>query len=79
MHLYHVQLQGTSSIHQAITGHFLGTKQEQIVLGRNTWLELLSVDKNTGIMKSVIQQQVFGIIRSLRAIRLPGSQKGIYG
>ncbi|KAJ2999724.1 Splicing factor 3B subunit 3 [Globomyces sp. JEL0801] len=75
MHLYNVTLQSTSAITHAIVGNFAGTKQQEICVGRNTTLELLTVDPSTGQIHSLISSQVFGIIRSLCPFRLAGSLK----
>jgi splicing factor 3B subunit 3 len=77
MHLYNVTLQTTSLVMQACVGNFTGISKEQcIILGRNSTLELIKVDPTTGTLHSIYQQQIFGIIRSLVPFKLTGSKKG---
>lgn len=76
MHLYHLTLQGQSTINQAVHGNFSGKPQSQeVCVGRGTTLQLLYCDPTTGKIKIVCSHDVFGIIRSLLPFRLTGGAK----
>ena len=55
--------------------HFLGTKQQEIIVSRGKVLELLRPDQNSGKVYTVLTTEVFGIIRSLMPFRLTGGNK----
>jgi splicing factor 3B subunit 3 len=76
VHLYNVTLQPSTAIHKAILGNFSGTKQQEIVVARNSIVELWKLDTNTGKLQSVLSLNVFGIIRSIVPFRLTGASKG---
>ncbi|TPX70379.1 hypothetical protein SpCBS45565_g01800 [Spizellomyces sp. 'palustris'] len=75
MFLYNVTLQQTTGINQAVIGNFAGTKQQEILVARNSVLELLQPDPSTGKVHSLLTHNVFGIIRSVAPFRLTGSSK----
>nr|KAJ3423303.1 Splicing factor 3B subunit 3 [Polyrhizophydium stewartii] len=75
MHLYNVTLQPGQAINASAIGNFSGRKQQELVVARNTVLELLRPDPKTGKVVSVLTHQVFGLVRSLAAFRLTGSSK----
>ncbi|KAI9136953.1 CPSF A subunit region-domain-containing protein [Paraphysoderma sedebokerense] len=75
MFLYNLDLQSPSLTSQAIIGNFSGTKQQEFVLAKQTHLELLRIDTNTGKFHSVLEHNVFGVIRSIAAFRLTGASK----
>ena len=76
MHLYNVTLQQNTCVTIAIVGNFTGEpRQQQILLVKNSLLELLKVDATTGTLISIYQQQLFGIVRSCCAFKLTGSRK----
>lgn len=77
MFLYNVTLSPTTAVNQAIHGNFSGTKQQEIIVARNTRLELLRPDPNTGKVHTVLAHEVFGLIRSIAPFRLTGSSKGM--
>ncbi|CAL2028793.1 unnamed protein product [Caenorhabditis brenneri] len=71
MHLYNLTLQGQTAINQAVQGNFSGVpKAQEIVVGRGSALELLTLDTLTGKIKVMCHQDIFGIVRSLLAFRL---------
>lgn len=76
MQLYHLTLQRSTAVYQAVHGSFSGGRQQEICLGRGNTLELLRPDPNTGKMHSLVTHQVFGVIRALTAFRLTGGTKG---
>lgn len=76
MHLYNLTLQPPSAITQAIVGNFSGARQQEIIVARDTRLELLRPDVQTGKISTIIASDVFGSIRSLTAFRLTGGTKG---
>ncbi len=48
MHLYALTLQRPTCITCAVAGNFSGTKQQEILVGRGSVVELLRPDPNTG-------------------------------
>ncbi|MFH4974589.1 hypothetical protein AB6A40_001298 [Gnathostoma spinigerum] len=76
MHLYHLTLQGASTINQAIHGSFSGLpKQQEVCVARGNLLQLLFCDPKTGKVHVMCSHNIFGIIRSLLAFRLTGGTK----
>ncbi|ORX89541.1 hypothetical protein K493DRAFT_326164 [Basidiobolus meristosporus CBS 931.73] len=75
MFLYNVTLQEATAINQAILGNFSGTKQQEIIIARNTRLVLLRPDPSSGKVNTVLSYEVFGVIRSLSPFRLTGGSK----
>ncbi|KAK6864229.1 Pre-mRNA-splicing factor rse-1 [Apiospora arundinis] len=64
--------QGTG---QAIVGQFSGTKEQQILTASGSRLTLLRPDPAQGRVITLLSHDVFGIIRSIAAFRLAGSNK----
>lgn len=77
MFMYALTIQPSSSISQAILGQFAGTKEQQIVTGSGSRLTMLRPDAQQGKVSTILSQDVFGIIRTLAAFRLAGSNKGM--
>ncbi|EDO49217.1 predicted protein [Nematostella vectensis] len=75
MHLYALTLQRASAINNTIHGNFSGTKQQEIVVSRGKFVELLRTDPNTGKVFPVLAIEMFGIVRDLIAFRLTGGSK----
>lgn len=78
MFLYNLTVSPTSAINQAIHGNFSGTKQQEIIVARNSRLELLRPDPNTGKTHTILTHEVFGLIRRIAPFRLTGGSKGMY-
>lgn len=76
MHLYALTLQKPSCVIQAVHGNFSGGKQQEIVVARGKILELLKPDPNTGKLHSILNVDVFGLIRSVVPFRLTGASRG---
>ncbi|KAJ1341726.1 hypothetical protein BSLG_003686 [Batrachochytrium salamandrivorans] len=76
MHLYNLTLQPSEAITASVIGNFAGLKPQEVVVARNSVLELLRPDPATGKVYSLLSHQVFGLIRSLAAFRLAGASKG---
>lgn len=76
MFLYNITLNPTTAINQAIYGNFSGTKQQEIIVARQTRLELLRPDASSGKVHTVLSHECFGLIRSLAPFRLTGGSKG---
>lgn len=76
MFLYNITLNPTTAINQAIYGNFSGTKQQEIIVARQTRLELLRPDASTGKVHTILSHECFGLIRSLAPFRLTGGSKG---
>lgn len=76
MFLYNVTINPTTAVNQAIHGNFSGTKQQEIVVAKQTRIELLRPDPNSGKVHTVLSHECFGLIRSLAPFRLTGGNKG---
>lgn len=76
MFLYSLTIQPPSTVSQAIVGQFSGTKEQQIMTASGTRLSLLKPDPSQGKVITILSHDVFGIIRSIAAFRLAGSNKG---
>eukprot|EP00013_Stygamoeba_regulata_P021128 CAMPEP_0177656048 /NCGR_PEP_ID=MMETSP0447-20121125/15324_1 /TAXON_ID=0 /ORGANISM="Stygamoeba regulata, Strain BSH-02190019" /LENGTH=1277 /DNA_ID=CAMNT_0019160071 /DNA_START=120 /DNA_END=3953 /DNA_ORIENTATION=+ len=74
MHLYDLTVQKSSAITTCIYGNFTSAKAQEILVARNGLLELLRPDDG-GKLRSICQQQVFGVVRSLAPFRLTGGQR----
>ena len=77
MFMYSLTIQPPSSITQAILGQFAGTKEQQIVTASGSRLTIHRPDPQQGKITTILSQDVFGIIRTLAAFRLAGSNKGM--
>ncbi|MCJ1308465.1 pre-mRNA-splicing factor rse1 [Agyrium rufum] len=75
MFMYSLTLQPSSAITQAILGQFAGTKEQQIVTASGSRLTIHRPDPQQGKISTILSQDVFGIIRTLAAFRLAGSNK----
>ena len=74
MYLYNLTLHDPPSITHAILGHFSGTKHQEILISRNTYLELWTPNPEIGkLTKSSTSQNTFSRIRALAPFRLTGS------
>lgn len=76
MFLYSLTIQPPNNVVQAVLGQFAGTKEQLIITGAGSYLTLLRPDAALGKVTTVLSHNVFGIIRSLAAFRLAGSNKG---
>ncbi|KAK2739201.1 pre-mRNA-splicing factor rse1 [Myotisia sp. PD_48] len=75
MFMYSLTIQPPTAVTQAILGQFAGTKEQQIVTASGSKLTIHRPDPAQGKIRSLFSQDVFGIIRSLAAFRLAGSNK----
>ena len=73
-HLYSLTLQRASAITQACYGNFSAPKAQEIIVSRGKILELLRPDE-TGKVQCVLSQEIFGVIRELKAFRLTGAPR----
>ncbi|KAL8745720.1 MAG: hypothetical protein Q9184_007838, partial [Pyrenodesmia sp. 2 TL-2023] len=76
MFMYSLTIQPPTSVTQAILGQFAGTKEQQIVTASGSRLTIHRPDPTQGKITTILSQDVFGIIRTLAAFRLAGSNKG---
>ena len=76
MFMYSLTLQPPSSVAQAILGQFAGTKEQQILTASGSRLTLHRPDPTQGKIIPLLSHDVFGIIRTVAAFRLAGSNKG---
>ncbi|KAF1811794.1 hypothetical protein P152DRAFT_398698 [Eremomyces bilateralis CBS 781.70] len=75
MFMYALTIQPPTSITQAMLGQFSGTKEQQILTACGSRLTLYRPDSTQGKLYTILAHDVFGIIRSLSAFRLAGSNK----
>lgn len=78
MFMYSLTIQPPTAITQAILGQFAGTREQQIVTASGSKLTIHRPDPTQGKITPIFSQDVFGIIRSLAAFRLAGSNKGMF-
>lgn len=76
MFMYSLTIQPPTNIVQAVLGQFAGTKEQLIITGAGSRLALLRPDPQQSKVVTLLSHDVFGIIRSLAAFRLAGSNKG---
>lgn len=74
--MYHLTLKPASGIEHAVVGSFSGGKTQEIIVARNSRIELLRPDTATGRLHSVLSHNTFSTIRSIVAFRLTGGTKG---
>ncbi|PTB46472.1 Pre-mRNA-splicing factor rse1 [Trichoderma asperellum] len=75
MFLYSLTIQPPTNVVQAVLGQFAGTKEQLIITGAGSRLTLLRPDPSQGKVITLLSHDIFGIIRSLAAFRLAGSNK----
>lgn len=75
MHLYNLTLQTPTAVTQAVLGSFTVEKTQQIILAKGNYLEMLSVDVETGKMEQILELAVNGVVRSMSVFRVPGGSK----
>lgn len=76
MFMYSLTLQPPTAASLAILGQFAGTKEQQIITASGSRLTLHRPDPTLGKVLPVFSHDVFGIIRTMAAFRLAGSNKG---
>lgn len=76
MFLYSLTVQPPTNVTQAVLGQFAGTREQLIITAAGSQLSLLRPDPSQGKVITLLSHDVFGIIRSLAAFRLAGSNKG---
>ncbi|KAM0799652.1 CPSF A subunit region-domain-containing protein [Usnea florida] len=75
MFMYSLTIQPPFSITQTILGQFAGTKEQQIVTASGSRLSIHRPDPAQGKITTILSQDLFGIVRTLAAFRLAGSNK----
>ncbi|KAI8334128.1 CPSF A subunit region-domain-containing protein [Blakeslea trispora] len=75
MFLYNLTINPTTAINQAIHGNFSGTRQQEIVVAKQTRLELLRPDTTSGKVHTILSHECFGLIRTIAPFRLTGGSK----
>jgi splicing factor 3B subunit 3 len=73
MQLAAITIQKPTAIVNAVAGNFSAPKVQEIMVARGKVLELLRPDDETGKMQSVLQEEVFGVIRDIKPFRLVGT------
>lgn len=76
MFLYNLTLQRPTSIHLSVIGSFCASKRQELVVARGTFIEMYALDNATGKLSLLFSQNVFGMVRSLLAFKLVGTEKG---
>lgn len=56
-------------------GNFSAPKRHELIFSKGKLLEMYRPDEDTGKMKLIYRQEVFGIIRKILPFRLLGMQK----
>jgi hypothetical protein len=77
MFLYSLTVQPSTNVTFAVLGQFAGTKEQHIATACGSRLTLLRPDPSLGKVITLLSHDVFGIIRSIAAFRLAGSNKGM--
>ncbi|KAJ4095506.1 pre-mRNA-splicing factor rse1 [Fusarium oxysporum] len=77
MFLYSLTVQPPTNVTQAVLGQFAGTREQLIITAAGSQLSLLRPDPSQGKVITLLSHDVFGIIRSLAAFRLAGSNKAM--
>ena len=77
MKLYNLTLQKSTSIIEAVHGHFSGTKVQEIAVAKGKVLELLRPDTTSGKIQTLLSTEVFGIIRAIYAFHMTGIKGNI--
>ncbi|KAJ7912563.1 mono-functional DNA-alkylating methyl methanesulfonate N-term-domain-containing protein [Mycena leptocephala] len=75
MHLYNLTLKRADAVIQAVAGNFSGARHQEVLVSRGTALELLRLDAQAGKLSCISSSDVFGSIRSIASVRLPGNNK----
>lgn len=76
MFLYSLTVQPPTNITMAVLGQFSGTKEQQVMTASGSRLTLWRPDPAQGKVVTILSHEIFGIIRSIAAFRLAGSNKG---
>ena len=71
MHFLSLPLQRAGAMNLAINGSFSAPKKQELVVARGTSLELLRPDE-AGKLQSVVVQQTFSVIRTLKPFACTG-------
>lgn len=75
LQLYNLTLVRPTGIVSSIIGQFSGSKSQEIVVARGSWLELFRLDPHTAKLSSILSHNCFGILRSIASCRIAGSFK----
>ena len=75
MYLYSLTLNQTTAINLSVYGSFTKSNQHELVVAKGKILEMYKVDEETGKLRLIYRQEVFGLIRSILPFRLMGMQK----
>ncbi|KAH7374753.1 pre-mRNA-splicing factor RSE1 [Plectosphaerella cucumerina] len=75
MFLYSLTVQPPTNVTTAVLGQFSGTKEQQVITASGSRLTLWRPDPAQGKVVTMLSHDVFGIIRSIAAFRLAGSNK----
>jgi splicing factor 3B subunit 3 len=77
MFLYSLTIQPPTHTTQAVLGQFSGTKEQHVMTASGSRLTLLRPDPSQGKVVTILSHDIFGVIRSMAAFRLAGSNKGM--
>lgn len=76
MFLYSLTVQPPTNVTLAVLGQFAGTREQHIITASGSRITLVRPDAAQGKVVTVLSHDVFGIIRSMAAFRIAGSNKG---
>ena len=79
MSMYALTLQPAGMITHAIVGNFSAArpKEQQVVLAQGERLSLITIDKDTDNVRTLLSTDAFGILRNLSSSRVPGTPRGM--
>ncbi|KAH0353112.1 putative splicing factor 3B subunit 3, partial [Aureobasidium melanogenum] len=79
MSMYSLTLQPAGAITHAIVGNFVASrpKEQQVVLAQGERLSLLTIDKDTDQVRTILSHNAFGILRNLSSCRVPGTPRDL--
>ncbi|EEY22655.1 pre-mRNA-splicing factor rse-1 [Verticillium alfalfae VaMs.102] len=75
MFLYSLTVQPPTNVTLAVLGQFAGTREQYIITASGSRITLVRPDAAQGKVVTVLSHDVFGIIRSMAAFRIAGSNK----
>ncbi|KAG7102367.1 Pre-mRNA-splicing factor rse1 like protein [Verticillium longisporum] len=75
MFLYSLTVQPPTNVTLAVLGQFAGTREQHIITASGSRITLVRPDAAQGKVVTVLSHDVFGIIRSMAAFRIAGSNK----
>jgi splicing factor 3B subunit 3 len=73
MNLYHLTLQPPTAINCIAAGSFTAPDVYEILVSHERYLDLVRVDES-GIPRTILSSNVFGIVRCMKTVRVIGME-----